>query len=745
MSLKAFIQRLFSKSKLEKELEKIPATTSASLGLEEPPAYDLKAQIEAYRSWVFSAVNKIAQPVADIDLRLYRKHGDRVEEVKQHASLDLLHKVNNSMTFYDLVELYEIYMLLTGEAFWWLIRDKKGNIVEIYPWLRPDRMFVVPSKEKFIEGYIYSVPGTNERIPFDAKDIIHFKKVNPLNPYRGLSPVKAAEYAIATDLEASKYNWRFFKNDAKPSAILKVEGTLTDEQFQRLKERWEAEHRGENQHKIAILSGGMSYEPIAVSQRDMEFLAQRKFSRDEILSIFRVPRLITEETTRASAEASYYQFMRDTILPEMKKFCNYLNEFFLPNYGDDELFFDFINDVPSDTSAKVLYYKAGIEAGFLTPNEIRQWENLPAIEGGDNIFVPFNLQPIGHASGKKYLTSQKFKMLPRKRTLKEKIKPIISKSLLSKKSKIIQSKEQKVNDKLNNKFEEYGQKIWRMKIQKTDIAERLFANLLISEFERQKKQIIASLKAHSLYFAFNVDSEEKQFREKFKEFLFEVMKEHYHLALREIPPSFKSFKLKKTKTFNIDKDMLSWLDKYGLKFCKTVNEETKERIKEELKKSIEEKETLVEARQRIDRLVEQGFKIQRTKTIARTEIQRAANEARYQAFVRNDAVKALKFYAALDERVCDECRALNGQEVDIGEPFVWIDENGDEKVTKNADRHINCRCVLVPVFKTPEELFEEREEEEEKRLEELDRIKKEYASEVEKLKALRNKITNLID
>ena len=33
----------------------------------------------------------------------------------------------------------------------------------------------------------------------EQKDILHFKYANPLNPYRGLSPVKAAELAIATD------------------------------------------------------------------------------------------------------------------------------------------------------------------------------------------------------------------------------------------------------------------------------------------------------------------------------------------------------------------------------------------------------------------------------------------------------------------------------------------------------------------------------------------------------------------
>jgi len=86
-------------------------------------------------------------------------------------------------------------------------------------------MNVVPSAENFVEGYIYRVPGSGKEITFDADEIIHFKYPNPLNPYRGLSPVKAAEIAIASDREAAKWNWNFFRNSATPRGVLELEGT----------------------------------------------------------------------------------------------------------------------------------------------------------------------------------------------------------------------------------------------------------------------------------------------------------------------------------------------------------------------------------------------------------------------------------------------------------------------------------------------------------------------------------------
>jgi len=723
MAIKAFIQRLFSKPVKENKpvKEKVPFTASASMGLEEPPRYDLMAQLSSYHSWVYAAVTKIAQAVAECDLHLYRK-GKEIEEVKQHEVIDLLHRVNNSMTFYDLVELYETYMLLTGECFWWLVRNDQGEIIEIYPWLRPDRMSVVPSKEKFVEGYVYNVPGTGEKIPFVAEDILHFKKIDPLNPYRGMSPVKAAEYAVATDLEASKYNWRFFKNDARPSGVLKYEGTLTEEQFERLKSRWETEHRGENQHKVAILTGGMDYRPISISQRDMEFLSQRKFSRDEIFSIFKIPRLITEETNRASAEAALYGFMRDTVIPEMRKFVNYLNEFLLPNYGDEELFFDFTNSVPRDLASDLAFYKAGIEAGFLSPNEIRAMENLPAVEGGNYLYVPLNLQPIGQVEE---LKSKSYKMAPRRRTLKDKISKEIKVLINKKKTKL--AKED---------WEIKMEALWRQKIAKTNQEERLFVKILKGEFERQKKEIVGTIKKKAFGFAFDVAKEEIIFRQKFRNFITEIVTDYGKREAARLKTDFV-----------LNQNVIRWISENGLRFCKTVNAATKDEIKKELQKSIEEGEGISEAKKRIEKYFDEAEKF-RAQTIARTEIARASNRGEYEAAVQSGVVKQKRWFTALDERVCETCSHLHGKTIPLDEAFIGLGETFYNTTAEFEDvvagtAHPACRCVVQYLTSSKAEI--EQDKKIKKALSDLAKAKEQYELNIKEMEKIRNKINNLIE
>ena len=132
----------------------IPFSPRSAFGMSEPSPMDQKSQVDANRSWVYACVKRRADKVASIRLNLYeRKNESEVEENKSHDVLDLLDRVNNFMTRYDLFEYTSMMWDLAGECFWWKIRDKSGQIISIYPYLMPYYMDVVPSKEEFVAGY----------------------------------------------------------------------------------------------------------------------------------------------------------------------------------------------------------------------------------------------------------------------------------------------------------------------------------------------------------------------------------------------------------------------------------------------------------------------------------------------------------------------------------------------------------------------------------------------------------------
>jgi len=302
--------------------------------LPEPPEKKTTDYLEAMRGWVFIAVKAIAQEVAKIDLVLYRKRGGKVEIIPEHEMLDVLDRVNPFTTKNDFIEATQAYMELCGEAFWW--KYKVGKVKQLWI-LRPDFINILPPKgdQEYIGGYEYKVTGMKTPNIYKTDEIVHFKMFNPTNPYRGTGPLQAAAYAYDTDLFASKWNRNFFYNNAMPESVLTTEQNIKAKDIERIKTEWENKYGGVNKsHKMAILTGGLKLDDtLKQTIKDMDFLNSRKFSRDEIFTIFQVPKTlvsITEDVNRSNAAEGKAVWLDNVIKPKMNKFVAFLNEFYAP-------------------------------------------------------------------------------------------------------------------------------------------------------------------------------------------------------------------------------------------------------------------------------------------------------------------------------------------------------------------------------------------------------------------------------
>lgn len=356
--------------------------------------------LKAYKGWVYTCVNAIAEEVANVELHLIRKAKRGDTEIDNHIALNLLNDVNPFMSSGELILSTQAFLELDGNSFWYL---PKGNVTkkpaEIWL-LDPTRTLVVKSQQNVVGGYVYrNEKGQN--VPLDPSEVIHFKRFNPLNRFRGIGTVQAAALAIDIDTYSAQWNRNFFYNSAIPSGALEMDGTLTQEQYDRLKARWASQYQGvDNAHRFAILEGGLKYKPITMTQKEMDFLEQRRFSRDEILGIFRVPKtalLITEDVNRANAEATDYVFAKRVIKPRMQFVVDRLNEFYLPLFGEtsQDILFTFADPVPQNVELDLKRKETGLRAGYYTINEVREEEGKEPVQGGDVIYQPISMMPIG--------------------------------------------------------------------------------------------------------------------------------------------------------------------------------------------------------------------------------------------------------------------------------------------------------------------------------------------------------------
>jgi HK97 family phage portal protein len=356
------------------------------------------------RGYVYAAVNAIAREVMNIDWRLFEVTGRDHEEQTEHEALDLLDSVNDTMTGPEMKYLLSAHLDLTGNAYWYLegVKNDLDKPTAIYP-MDPSKVRPVLDTRTWPYQLLgYKMKLENKEMAFKPYEVIHFRLPDPGNMYEGMGPVQAGAEFIDNDNYAMEFNRKFFTNGARPSGFLESE-LVSDAQIETLKLGFANMHEGiDNMNRIAVLPKGVKWTSAGSNPKDMDFKNLSENMRDRILSLFGVSKTILgtaeSDTNRSTAETADYVFSKRVIKPRMQLICSFLNERFIPRYGDD-LYITFIDPVPEDKAFRTIEMQAAVgNQPVLLINEAREeFMGLGPVEGGDKLMRPSSMVEAGAA------------------------------------------------------------------------------------------------------------------------------------------------------------------------------------------------------------------------------------------------------------------------------------------------------------------------------------------------------------
>ena len=93
-------------------------------------------------SAVYACVRVLAETVASLPLFLYRNEKDKNTKAREHPLYEVLHDLpNGEMTSFNFREVMMTSLLLYGNAYARIIRDKSGHVKELW-YLKPQNMKV---------------------------------------------------------------------------------------------------------------------------------------------------------------------------------------------------------------------------------------------------------------------------------------------------------------------------------------------------------------------------------------------------------------------------------------------------------------------------------------------------------------------------------------------------------------------------------------------------------------------------
>jgi len=350
-------------------------------------------------SAVYSCVGILAESIAQLPLKLYRRTAGGKEEVEESPLRRLLGwKPNEWQTSFEFREMAMQHLCLRGNFYAYKVTDSRDEVRELLP-LHPDQVTVEQRPDWSLAYRITFNDGRQETV--DKSRIFHVR-YRTLDGVRGISPILYHRDTVGLALTTLKHGSRVFRNGALPTGILQHPGKLSKESLERLRESWEASYGGVNSGKTAILEEGMTFTGLTMSNEDMQYLETRAFQVEDIARIYRVPLHMIQSVEKSTSWGSGIEnmslgFVQFTLLPWIRRIESAIWRDLIPDREKESVFPEFLVDglLRGDIKSRYTAYQLAIQSGIMSPNEVRAKENLNPRPGGDDYMSPLNMRLTG--------------------------------------------------------------------------------------------------------------------------------------------------------------------------------------------------------------------------------------------------------------------------------------------------------------------------------------------------------------
>lgn len=620
--------------------------------------------------YLYIGVSMVSKRVSGIPLELYKiknKKGD-VAEVFEHPLLALLAKPNATQTAREFIELSATHYILSGECFWYLDRGANGAITQMSI-LRPDFMQVVLSADrKTIVGYEYTA---NTVYRFAPEDIIHIKNTDPANPLRGVGVVRPATNRILTEIEATKYQSSFFRNQGRPDLAVFADQAVDEDQGADFRSRWKRIFGKNNGGNVAIFGSAIkSIQELNKTPKEMDFIETQKFLRSDILSALHIPEeMVSSMADHATSPQVYKMYLQEAVIPVAEALVDGINAKLVP-LVDEAVFFRFDDPTPLDRELLLKETTELKAKGIITANEARAMYNYDPIGGADT------LSSAGPSIA-----------APTDPALQQEAKAIIR-----------------------------NRPILALKLQ---AIEDVLATLHTTEPKRQMNSIFPNRKAKEAYAKAvndNIDRKADQVKDHLDTFhegmlkrilkndlspttFMDVIGEKTLAKATFTPIMVKLYKdggqnaldalyRKAGEHFFTDTVLLSAIEGRVDFFTSSIVDTTFEILKNKIVDGIKEGHSVDKIAAGIKEYFD-DMSTKRARTIAQTETGFVLGKATNDAYAQSAVVTGKEWITVGDEKVREEHVMNDGVVVGKGEAFP----NGEHF---NGEHTINCRCVIAP-------------------------------------------------
>lgn len=333
-------------------------------------AAGVNAEDAASLSTVYRALQVMATAASQISYHLERG-GKRVAA----ASVPSLLKLPClDMSRSDFVEQTVLSLLTAGNAYWLKNLGPDGAILDLTP-LNPHD--VRPAKDPQSGRIVYHFAGKQ----YGKDRMVHLAVMKLPGRLTGLGPIQAAQIELRGALELRDYAALWFSEGKIPSGILTTDQALDAATAKQWREAWNGTDTNpvDNPSGVRVLGKGATYEPLMLKPADAQWLESQQFTTTQLARLFGAPASLMLAAVEGSAmtysnvEQDWIAFVRFTLAGYLRKIEEALTD--LTARGQ-EVRFNYEALLRTDTKTRYEAHQIALNAGFMTPDEVRAIEGL---------------------------------------------------------------------------------------------------------------------------------------------------------------------------------------------------------------------------------------------------------------------------------------------------------------------------------------------------------------------------------
>lgn len=370
-----------------------------------------------------SGVKVISEDIGSLPFFLYRRSADgkSTERANDIPLYSVLHDLwNPEVSAGEGVEALTAHALMTGHGFAYILRVD-GKVLRLYPW-QPHEVKL--GRDRQTGNLAYEHLENGQWKPYSRSDVLHLKGFT-LTGYDGDSLLDRARHVIGLTLSTQEYPARWFSQGSMLDVVLErpaEKPALSPDAVKLLKQAWVAWHQGlgANSFEPAVLQEGMKATILTPKHSDTQLIEQRKFQVLEVCRLLRLPphKLCDlEKNSYSSIEAENIAYRTNTLMPWNRRWAEAVHRCLLSPAEQIEGRLYAEQSVEAlmrgDFSTQAQAFRAFLEKGVYTINEVRRWLNLNPVDGGDENRVQLNTSPVSEAA--QQLADEARKQAPEKK------------------------------------------------------------------------------------------------------------------------------------------------------------------------------------------------------------------------------------------------------------------------------------------------------------------------------------------